>query len=551
MGGIPRNSFHSTLTAYALLIRYFPPVFALVINEFLMRIAAFVGMFLLLRHKLFPKTSGILAVGTAFAFALLPFWPPGCLSVAGLPLLFYAALQLRDGETRRYAFLIVALFPFFSVLVMIGWVVVLAALFLIALSALKRDFPGVLRLAIAVTLLIVIYAAVEYRFLYQHLFDAGYVSHRTEMGKEWFGKLRFTPDQLSTVALTRYAISNDLLYAPVVQKPLLIGFFAIGIVSGVVGYFRQRDRQTKGEDPGGDSIGNLNDTGERRNWRIFYSSVSVIALATATFVFQHHPVLSSWSMEHLPGPFRTLNVRRIGWIAPVAWYVGLAALLAIIWNKNRAFKTLALSVLVIQIGFVAADDTRAQGAGGQFTIDEMYSTSLYEKIGAYIGRDQADYRVASVGLLPAIAQFNGFHTVDGYMADYPLSYKRRFWDVIAPSLELDPFSRAVFIIWGSKCYIPIAEFPGSSQLVMNNVFMLPAGSEFKPESIQNLKINAEALNDLGCEYVFSAYKILNADELGFTLHKHFAEQGSPWEVYLYTTSTGKLPGGATAAIGQQ
>ena len=55
-----------------------------------------------------------------------------------------------------------------------------------------------------------------------------------------------------------------------------------------------------------------------------------------------------------------------------------------------------------------------------------------QEIDDAIGRDKSTYRVAHLGISPAPALMHGFYTVDGYSNNYPLEYKHRFREVIAP-----------------------------------------------------------------------------------------------------------------------
>ncbi|MDA6131502.1 DUF6044 family protein, partial [Escherichia coli] len=60
------------------------------------------------------------------------------------------------------------------------------------------------------------------------------------------------------------------------------------------------------------------------------------------------------------------------------------------------------------------------------TVRQFYAEEQFSAIKEYIGLPQEDYRVASIGLHPAIAQYNGFYTLDSYNNFYPLTYKYQF-----------------------------------------------------------------------------------------------------------------------------
>lgn len=57
-----------------------------------------------------------------------------------------------------------------------------------------------------------------------------------------------------------------------------------------------------------------------------------------------------------------------------------------------------------------------------------------EDIRTYIGRPVEDYQVLSLGMVPAIPLFSGFHCADAYTVNYALAYKHAFREIIAGEL---------------------------------------------------------------------------------------------------------------------
>jgi hypothetical protein len=70
-----------------------------------------------------------------------------------------------------------------------------------------------------------------------------------------------------------------------------------------------------------------------------------------------------------------------------------------------------------------------------------------------VGKPIQDYRVVSIGLHPAVAQYNGLYTLDTYNNFYPLSYKHQFLNIIAPELNKNKSLKSYFDLWGGRCYI--------------------------------------------------------------------------------------------------
>src|SRR5699024_10585912 len=97
INGLPRSTLPSGLDATLWMYLLFKPMKIYIINQTLMRFVALFGMYLLLRNHVFrTKVSPIVIAGVALGFAILPFWPPGLLSIAGLPLALHMFLIIRS-----------------------------------------------------------------------------------------------------------------------------------------------------------------------------------------------------------------------------------------------------------------------------------------------------------------------------------------------------------------------------------------------------------------------------------------------------------------------
>ena len=91
------------------------------------------------------------------------------------------------------------------------------------------------------------------------------------------------------------------------------------------------------------------------------------------------------------------------------------------------------------------------------TFQEFYAEEHFKKSTNISGCRKAAYRVASIGLHPAIAQYNGFYTLDTYNNYYPLEYKHQFRKIIAAELDKKRTLRRYFDEWGGRCYIFVDE----------------------------------------------------------------------------------------------
>jgi hypothetical protein len=159
------------------------------------------------------------------------------------------------------------------------------------------------------------------------------------------------------------------------------------------------------------------------------------------------------------------------------------------------------------------------------TYRQFFARELWTDVAAALPAQKSGYRVASLGLFPSIPLLHGFRCADGYIQNYPLAYKRRFREAIAPELELDDELRRYFDRWGSRCYLFSRE--------LGKQFQVLKGSS--PHSINDWRIDAPRLCAIGVDYVFSAVEIRDAGRLDLHHVGTFEREGVPWQIYVYAT----------------
>ena len=139
----------------------------------------------------------------------------------------------------------------------------------------------------------------------------------------------------------------------------------------------------------------------------------------------------------------------------------------------------------------------------------------------HIGKPLSDYRVVSLGIHPSIAQYNGFYTLDGYLADYPLEYKHRFRKIIAAELALNAKHRAYFDNWGSRAYI----------LPRENIGYL--NKQGNTDVLKHLDLDVDAFKEMGGDYILSSVRIEPTGNPQYELMRQFSDRDSAWDIYLY------------------
>jgi hypothetical protein len=156
------------------------------------------------------------------------------------------------------------------------------------------------------------------------------------------------------------------------------------------------------------------------------------------------------------------------------------------------------------------------------SVNEFYDVELFTQIKDYIGMPVEDYRVASIGLHPVIAQYNGFYTLDSYNNFYPLTYKYQFRKIINNELEKNKTIRQYFDEWGGRCYLFTDE--------LGKHYMFKKRTKRKLNEVQ---FNMEPFKELGGKFIFSSVPIVNAEENQLQLQDIFTNDHSVWKIYLY------------------
>jgi len=250
------------------------------------------------------------------------------------------------------------------------------------------------------------------------------------------------------------------------------------------------------------------------------------------------------------------NVARAFFLHPLLWYVIFALSLNIIYksyNKKIILKlrrnvkssiilgkTIAVVLIVIQATYLFTfyNDNYEEKTGGfyqyggvglirsnQMTFNEFFSPDLFEEIDEYIfnlnNLSKDEYRVVSIGMPPAVAQYNGYYTLDSYQPNYPLEYKHQFRKIMADELEKNETIKTYFDSWGSRCYIFTSEFGIDYSITKDRTHSI------------NMDFNSTAFKEMGGVYIFSTVEIENYQHNNLTFHQTFENDESPWKIWLY------------------
>jgi len=539
MGGIPRGFLCSELYLPILPYRYLPPFWAYLFNELVVRLTAVVGMALLLRHYVLPKHSDLIVFGVAICFSLLPFYLTSGLSIAGQPLLCYAVLRLADGARSIISWLVVGLFPFFSSLVMVGFVFVgLLGIYAVVRSIRTRRIHR--RVMVAFVLLTVGYFVADYRLVHQLLFERSYQSHRFEM------TTRFRQTWRESLQTAVSYFIRDQIHTQSYQYPVEVWTTAAALVIAACV------------------------TPAKGFWAAWFGRcrrllLVVLAIALISFIYGicQWEITGELLMKFLGGLAQAFNWSRVHWLSTMLWSLAFALALQQIhhlvlaaelrrirtrWSPAFALAlqqmrylprmgTIAVATLIgLQLLFMARYH-HWRRSDQPLTYHQFFSPELFQEVRRGIARPQSDYRVASLGLHPSIALYNDFNTVDGYVANYPLDHKRKFRAVIARELDKDPKLEKYFDGWGNRCYLFAHDLTrnrrqnGGSKAQPDLTMVLTKDHPIR--TVEDLDFDFAALKQLGCDYLLSAVEIKDYRQLNLQPVGKFERSDSPWQISVY------------------
>lgn len=484
------------------------------------KLCGYVGMYLLVRESGGEKW---IAALTAFLYSCIPFLAVYGLAEFGIPMLFWAALQIKKGKHLYISWFYFALYALTSSLILVGFGILGMGMAWILLNLLSGRMAGkenrqeILRMAAAWLLLLVIYVA-ENQLLLRELLGIGgnFITHKSEYVLEArpFGQV-FITDLLNGV---QHGKGYHLLLAACICIAVTLGCIRIfhpghGITDSAL---NQQIRQQ------------LTRIGFCLGWNILFALLSALWDAA--------PGISLRSRLSFLGAFQ---LDRLLWLSPCLWYLAAACGLSILYRLCRSNLRYLFFLLPVTVAFGMTALWSLYSSEFKLNLQKLrnpdykmlsyrdyYASGVMEQVrdflDSYTGKGVDEYRVVSLGIDPAAALYHGFYCLDGYSNNYSLDYKMQFREVISPELEKSEYLRQYYDRWGNRCYLFSSECPGYYTIEKYNYFL-------------NYQINTKALYDMGGRYLLSAVYIANAEEQELTLLNEtpFETDESYYAIYVY------------------
>lgn len=129
-------------------------------------------------------------------------------------------------------------------------------------------------------------------------------------------------------------------------------------------------------------------------------------------------------LKHKVSILNTFNFSRYHYLRPMIIYILFAVSLKILWRLNKWGQMLAVLAVMMQLIVLIPSNEQIYYSSSP-SFKQFYAVKEFNDIKKFIGKPVQDYRVVSIGIHPAVAQYNGIYTLDTYNNFYPLSYKHQ------------------------------------------------------------------------------------------------------------------------------
>ena len=508
LGGISRDNLPSELSLYSILYMVFPAYTAYVLG-ILGKILLGIFSFRLLAKELYPDQYLLyrpIVYMTGFAYGILWFFPAFGFAFASIPLCVYLLIKIYRGKERWWyaALLIYPLVSYFSYhgIFILGYLVIAVVWLSI------RNRKPAWSLAAGLVVLALGYVVCEYRL---------------------FGQMLFSDE----VTIRSTMVNSSLSASEIVQEIIVVwreGIFHADDVHGKVVlpacilYFL---------------VNNGLYLWKKQGRKVFHDPFNFIMLfilfnCVVYGLYDCEPIRSF--VEMLIPPLKGWQFNRTIFFNPFLWYAALFLILKRLydvgtWQMWAANVIICIAVLVIILtpnrynDLYATCHNRAYEYFHDTEVDDLdyeqfYAQELFREIKDDIG--YAGEWSAAYGLHPAVLEYNGIATLDGYLGFYSQNYKEEFRKIIAPALERVEATRIYFDDWGARAYL----YSGTDLSIVNAAKTVYATD-------YDIYIDTGAFHALDGKYIFSRIELGNAAKAGLRLIGSYTAQDKSCTIYVY------------------
>lgn len=517
--GLKVSNIHSSFNFINIFFYFLSSFWAYAINGLVVRIIGFLGTWYLLKNH-FQLTCSRDVFLLSLFYALIPLFTIYGISISGLPLIYFAFLNLKSNKHLISSYLLILFYVSYSHFFLVG-PFLLTFLFLNGLvNKIKSHWYWM-----GIAFFIFISFLSNVLFFYEFIF--GETSHRVEIKKQVIENSSFVSSFIYN--LTRTFLFGVNTFSTIFIAPILL--IAVGL-------------KIKLKD---------------------YVYLFLILIVSFLFVFYEF-YLPSFSFNlsrftaltplllllFLGTIFSKYKERKIQWVSAIlglqilfnlyndpeigqnyASIVGLKSPflfktlnkhLILPFNKN-ILKNKTPYKQIADLGIFGADRQIRERIANYEDIrfKQFYSVSAFNQLKKII---PATAKTLSIGFHPAITQYNGLATLDSYQNFYPLEYKHNFRNIIKDELDKNSEMKNQFDTWGNRVYTFSTELYSSCKFDCHKEISTQ-------NQISTLAINTEGFMTLGGTHIISAVEILSFEENNFEFLKKIEAEDSRYNFFIY------------------
>ena len=511
LGGVSRNLLGSEFNLYNILYYLFQPYTAYVIGYFLKIVIGF-SSFVLLAKEIYKgrfQHYKSLVFLTAAAFSVIPVFPEYGIAFVSVPFVVYLLIKIRK-ESKMIWYVLLFLYPVASYFSYFG-IFILGYMAVAFLYFWRKDKKLPVKFGIAIVVLALGYIVWEYR-LFAQILLSDTVTIRDSMALMDVSLGQMVKDMITV-------LYNPGFHAQSSHQYFVLPIAVVYLVWSNLAYIRERDYEAVKKSP------------------VNFTFLFILFNCLVYGLYELKAVQQL--VETILPPLKGFQFNRTIFFNPFLWYALFFLILKELYDRYREKEkwnvcihaAAVISVLVCMFMPQVYNDFYSncyhhayeilKGVPStQLSFREFYSEELFEMI-----KDDLEYEdewAAAYGMHPAVLQYNGIATLDGYLGLYSEEYKQQFGKLIAPALEASEEFRTVFWDSGIRAYL----YSGVGENTYQPLKQLEV-------SDTNLYIDGDIFRQMDGKYIFSRIAISNMEELGLKLRGEYTHESSPYAIYIY------------------
>lgn len=512
LGGISRNLLGSEFSLYNILYYLFSPYTAYVIGYFLKLGIGFFS-FVLLAKEIYQERFAqykCMVFLVAAAFCMVPVFPAYGIAFVSVPLLVFLLLKIYK-EPKAKWYLLLFLYPLLSYFSYFG-IFILGYMVFAFLYLWYKEKKVPVHFLWAVLILAAGYVVFEYRLFYEMLFSHT-VSIRDSMVMADVTLGQSLKDMIEVLV-------NPGFHSQSSHKYWVFPIVIVALLGINIDYLKRKDYKAI------------------RKSSINLTFLFLLFNCVVYGLFELQPVQKI--VEMLIPPLKGFQFNRTIFFNPFLWYALFFLVLKElyerfgkqIWGKALLYAAAVMAVLICMFVpqvyndfysncYHHAYEMLKKTPSTQLSFKEFYSEELFSYIKEEIGYE-GEWAVA-YGMHPAVLEYNGIATLDGYLGLYSEEYKQQFEKLIAPALESSEEFRNTFRNSGIRAYI----YSGAGENTYQPLKELRITD-------RKLYLDGDVFRQMGGTYIFSRIAISNEKELGLKLYGEYTHETSPYVIYVYT-----------------